>query len=34
MRFFFNDFTPKTPRTTYLIASGNVPVEWKAYLSI
>lgn len=34
MRFFFNDFTPKIPRTNYVIASGNVPTEWKAYLSI
>ena len=23
---------PKTPRTTYLVVSGDVPVEWKAYL--
>ena len=23
---------PKTPRTTYLIASGNMPASWKIYL--
>jgi 5-methylcytosine-specific restriction endonuclease McrA len=25
---------PKTPRTNYLIASGNVPAEWKTYLEM
>ena len=25
---------PKTPRTDYLVASGNIPVEWKKYLRV
>jgi hypothetical protein len=27
-------FEPKTPRTTYLVASGEVPAEWKIYLDV
>ena len=27
-------FEPKTPRTNYLVASGNTPVEWKKYLEV
>lgn len=34
MKFFFRDFTPKTPRTNYVVISGSLPEEWKAYLNI
>ena len=32
MKFFDPKFEPKTPRTSYVVASGNIPTEWKMYL--
>jgi 5-methylcytosine-specific restriction endonuclease McrA len=34
MKFFFKDFTPKIPRTNYVVISGSLPDEWRAYLNI
>lgn len=25
---------PKTPRVTYLVASGQIPASWKIYLEV
>ena len=25
---------PKTPRVSYLVASGEVPAEWKVYMTV
>jgi len=34
MRFYFPDFIAKTPRTSYIIVSGDWPESWKKYIEI
>lgn len=34
MRFFDPNFEPKIPRVSYLILSGEIPDEWKAYIKM
>jgi 5-methylcytosine-specific restriction endonuclease McrA len=32
MKFFNASFTPKTPRVSYLVLSGEIPAEWRVYV--
>lgn len=34
MKFFDPKFEPKTPRTNYLVLSGDIPEEWKSYIKM
>lgn len=34
MKFIDPNYEPKTPRANYLIASGEVPSAWKAYIQV
>jgi len=34
MKFFDPNYEPKTPRANYLVATGEIPNAWKAYIEI
>ncbi len=34
MKFYNADYLPKIPRTSYIVFSGDVPSQWRAYLRI
>jgi 5-methylcytosine-specific restriction endonuclease McrA len=34
LKFYDKNYIPRAPRTNYMILSGNVPSDWKAYLNI